>query len=165
MTKQMKNLTNQCFGKLQVISFAGKKGKEKYYMCHCECGNKKIVRASNLTTGNTRSCGCIKKQKNGIENSNYKHGLSNTRLYVIWSSMKQRCQNPKATEYSCYGGRGIRVCPEWENDFKTFYTWAINNGYSGELTIDRIDVNGDYKPANCRWIPQKEQYKNIQRNT
>lgn len=158
------------FGRLEVVSFVEKRGKHKYWKCRCECGNFKVVSASNLVTGNTRSCGCMRKEnwikiqseKRGAKNPNYRHGLSRSRLYVIWSGMKQRCQNPKATEYSCYGGRGISVCREWLNDFKVFYMWAINNGCSDNLTIDRIDVNGNYEPDNCRWIPQEEQYKNMQ---
>ena len=92
------------------------------------------------------------------------HGLSNTRLYRIWYGMKQRCYNPKNTRYKNYGGRNITVCDEWENDFISFYNWAIYNGYNDNLTIDRIDVNGNYKPDNCRFIDQKTQQRNRSNN-
>lgn len=96
---------------------------------------------------------------------NYKHGMYKTRLYSIWASMKERCLNTKDYRYKHYGARGIKVCDEWKNDFKTFYEWAILNGYDeaapkGEYTLDRIDVNGNYEPSNCRWITLKEQQLN-----
>jgi len=92
-----------------------------------------------------------------------KHGKRNTRIYNIWRSMRQRCSNPNTNRYSCYGGRGIKVCEEWEN-FSNFYEWAMRNGYEDDLTIDRIDVNGNYEPSNCKWATQKEQQRN-RRNT
>ena len=101
--------------------------------------------------------------RNGINNGSYKHGLCGTRLYVIWANMKQRCFNPKATEYSAYGGRGITVCDEWKNDAKKFADWSVTHGYASNLTLDRIDVNGNYEPDNCRWIPQSEQYTNMRK--
>lgn len=88
------------------------------------------------------------------------HGKSNTKLYRVWNSIKQRCYNPTDKFYYCYGGRGINVCDEWRNDFATFYDWAIHNGYRENLTIDRIDVNGNYVPSNCRWVDNKTQQRN-----
>lgn len=96
-----------------------------------------------------------------LGNKNHlKHGLRNTRLYNIWRSMRQRCSNPKCVNYHNYGGRGISVCSEWDQDFVSFYQWAITNGYSNELCIDRIDCNGNYEPINCRWASYKKQNNN-----
>ena len=95
---------------------------------------------------------------------NYKHGLKNTRLYRIWLQIKNRCFNSNTNRYRDYGARGITVCDEWRNDFKAFYDWAMNNGYSDELTIDRIDNDGNYEPSNCRWVSVKVQNRNTRSN-
>lgn len=92
-----------------------------------------------------------------------KHNMSKTRLYGIWALMKSRCGNPKITQYKYYGERGIKVCDEW-SDFLAFYDWAINNGYSDTLTLDRRDVNGNYEPSNCEWVTMKEQCNNRTNN-
>lgn len=97
----------------------------------------------------------------------YKHNMSNTRIYCIWDGMKQRCRNSKSKRYKDYGGRGIKICSEWldkENGFINFYNWSMANGYKENLTIDRIDIDGNYEPLNCRWITNKEQQKNKRNN-
>lgn len=100
-----------------------------------------------------------------IGNKNHlKHGMRNTRLYTIWRSMRQRCSNPKCANYHNYGGKGVKVCPEWDSNFAHFYMWAIENGYSENLSIDRINSDGDYEPGNCRWVSYKEQNNNRHSN-
>lgn len=153
------------FGRLTVISRTDIKDSGRHYkwLCKCDCGNEKIVSSCNLTSGNTLSCGCLKREV-VKHNAQIKHGKSNTRLYGIWRDMKSRCHNPKSPKHKVYFDRNITVCDEWANDFEIFYYWAINNGYSEELTIDRIDNEKGYQPDNCRWTTQLEQQRNKRNN-
>lgn len=154
------DLSGQKFNRLTVIEKAYVKNKRTYWLCECECGNKTIVMGTNLTRFHTKSCGCLQKEKHiGLI-----HGLSNHRLANIWCLIKKRCLNEKDKIYKYYGAKGITICNEWKNDFKVFYDWAINNGYEDNLSIDRIDVNGNYEPNNCRWVDKKTQTRNTTTN-
>ncbi len=135
--------------------------KLRIMKCKCECGNIKNVLLNELRTGKTKSCGCYNLEKAGEHLST--HNLSGTRLYSIWKDMKKRCFNKNTTNYDDYGGRGITVCEEWASDYKQFHDWSINNGYNDKLSIDRIDVNGNYEPNNCRWVTSKVQNSNTRK--
>ena len=131
------------------------------WLCKCDCGNIVSIRGYSLRSGNTQSCGCIQKETN--IKLRQTHGMAKTRLYNIWQSMKRRCSSPTMSCYKYYGGRGIKVCNEWQS-FEPFCEWALANGYTENLTIDRIDVNGNYALSNCRWITIQEQQRNKRRN-
>lgn len=130
--------------------------------CHCDCGNVKIVRADDLRSSKIVSCGCYKSSQ--TTKRQIIHGESGSRLYRIYENMLTRCNNPKSSYYHVYGGRGIKVCKEWENSPQAFFDWAKNNGYDNNLSIDRIDNDKGYCPSNCRWATVEEQAQN-KRNT
>jgi len=161
------NLTGQKFGRLTAIKIIGKnKAKNNIWECKCECGNFVNVIAHNLVNGHTKSCGCLQKEKVSINiiKRNTTHGKSDSTLYKKWCGMKRRCYNPHDKRYPDYGGRGIKICDKWVNDFKAFYDWAIKNGYRDGLTIERENVNKSYTPENCKWIPMSEQANNKRNN-
>jgi hypothetical protein len=151
------------YGRLVIIQEAPKRGNFRYFECKCDCGNMKVVAMGALRKGVTKSCGCLMSEAKRMEKpckwtENHEH--VGTRLYRIWTDIKKRCLNSKSNAYKWYGGRGITICNDWSNRFLAFREWALQNGYSDNLTIDRVDVNGNYEPANCRWITIQEQQKN-----
>lgn len=154
------DLIGERFGRLVVVERAenNSKGRARW-LCQCDCGEQIIVLGYSLRCGSTKSCRCLHDEGN-----NTKHKLCYTRLYNIWSCMKSRCINTKDTRYKDYGGRGITICDEWLHDFQAFYDWAMANGYSENLTIDRKDNDKGYYPDNCRWATNKEQNTNQRRN-
>ena len=153
------------FGRLFVESEAGKgKNGEKLANCVCDCGNRKIVRVGDMLRGRIVSCGCKLKEQNAkIGNTRRTHGCTDTKLYIKWLDMKGRCNNPNNHTYKDYGGRGIKVCDEWM-DFQVFMEWALSHNYRDDLSLERKDVNGNYAPDNCEWIPFSQQAWN-KRNT
>lgn len=164
------SIIGERFGNLVVVEELEEKGGKRMLRCLCDCGEETIVEFGNLRNHLTTSCGCrrwlnMSKSKNINDYKEFKKQNANAseRLYVIWRCMRARCLNEENISYPHYGGRGITICTEWL-DFLPFRTWAINNGYNDKLTLERVDVNGNYCPENCTWIPWEEQCNN-KRNT
>ena len=162
----MKDLTEEDLPKPLLVEdlgmmFATKNSKHKVrfgiYKCGF-CGNEFKAQVQHINSGNTKSCGCYQKRR--MSETHKTHGLRSTGLYKIWADIKTRTLNHKHKQYNDYGGRGITICDEWKNDVKSFYDWAITNGYSDELSIDRIDNDGGYSPENCRWTTITIQRRN-----
>lgn len=164
------DITNQRFGRLIALKRCERpKGHPAVWLCLCDCGNYKEVTLNHLRRG-TKSCGCLSKEiaperakLAKLKERAIKHGDFGTKLYGVWAGMKRRCNNPNVLHYEDYGGRGIKVCDSW-NDYINFKEWAISSGYKEGLTLDRIDVDGNYEPSNCRWVGWHTQQRN-RRNT
>lgn len=177
------SLVGERFTRLTVIKEVGKNHYGIIYLCRCDCGVEKEFTAVRLRTKNVKSCGCLRrdhaaqlnlgesnakvkrpreshKKAAYLKDERYFMGFSKTRIYSIFSGMKKRCYNEGEEHYNLYGGRGIKICDEWLDNFFNFYEWAMSNGYEEHLSIERIDVNGNYEPSNCEWIELKDQAKN-----
>jgi hypothetical protein len=157
---KFKDASGKRYGRLTVIEVTKPKflpcgQRETQYLCKCDCGTEKIISYHDMSRGRTSSCGCLRK-----EGPHTTHGKTHDRIYRIYNAMKTRCYNHNFPRYADYGGRGIRVCDEWLNDFQRFYNWAIENGYAPNLSIDRINNEKGYSPGNCRWATAKEQNNN-----
>lgn len=152
------DLVGRTFGRLTVVSEAQRSehGKTRW-VCSCSCGNTVTVVGSDLKGGKTKSCGCFQSEARTTNHAI--HNGTNTRLFNIWKNMRQRCLNHNNPRYGSYGGSGIAVCHEWAS-FERFRAWALANGYSDELSLDRIDNYSGYTPENCRWVKPVEQSKN-----
>lgn len=179
--KKVKDLTGMEFGRLTVLEFSHKnERRESYWVCQCNCKDKtiKVIKGRYLKNGNTKSCGCLRREHalevikqntkcsiRGISMSNklpYKKELKN-----VWNNIKYRCNNPKDKHYEWYGEKGVRVCDEWLDTrlgFFNFYNWALSNGYEEGLSIDRLEVEGNYEPDNCEWVTQETQCNNMTTN-
>lgn len=148
---------------LTIIRYVGVSDNgHRQWLCKCDCGNTIIKTTNELHAKKRHSCGCLRRN----HPNNTKHGMCYTRINSTYRKMKQRCLSESDKRYKDYGGRGIKVCDEWLGDdgFNRFYEWSMANGYSDNLTIDRIDVNGNYEPSNCRWVTNLEQSKNTRRS-
>lgn len=170
MPRNFNDLTGKKFERLTVLyrdaDHIFKSGRKVVmWKCKCECGKECSVATTSLSSGLTKSCGCLNYEKKcDTKNKHRKFKYRNMVLYNRWRGMKKRCYVKSSTSYSSYGGRGIEVCDEWKNNFGAFQDWALKNGYKPELSLDRIDVNGNYEPSNCRWVTNSVQQNN-KRNT
>ena len=159
MPRKVENIIGKKFGKLLVLENLNVKSHgSTLHRCACECGNIKDIPISYLKSKHTTSCGCLVKEMHTI------HNLSQSRLYNIYRGMLGRCFRENHQAYHNYGGRGITVCDDWKDSFINFFNWAIKNGYQDNLTIDRIDNNGNYEPCNCHWVSKAEQTRNSRKN-
>jgi hypothetical protein len=155
---RFKDLTGKRFGKLTVTGFSPiAKNRRAHFYCTCDCGTVKVIRGTSLSSGNTRSCGCMSVRsgrRNGL-----KHGMTNSPEYHSWENMKARCLNKAKDGYRNYGGRGIVICKRWLHSFESFFA-DMGCKPSSEFSIDRINNDGNYEPGNCRWATPKQQKNN-----
>lgn len=155
------NREGEKHNRLTIGKYAGQnKFGKSIWECTCECGNVIVVTGTTVINGHTKSCGCFSREKQHA----IRHGDTKARMYGIWESMRARCFSPNVSSYKWYGARGIKVCDEWNSSYDTFKKWCLENGYANDLTIDRIDNDGDYEPGNCRWTTLSEQMFNTRRS-
>ena len=163
----MIDMIGKKYGRLTVVDFDRLENHKTYWKCVCDCGLTVIAVGNNLRSGNTKSCGCLRREmtrERGKANTVHGEGHDNkTRLYTIWCGMRQRCNNPNHHAYNIYGGKGVKLGEEWE-DYRVFKEWALNNGYADDLSIDRIDPSKGYCKENCRWITISENVARANKN-
>lgn len=173
---KFQDLSGQRFGRLTVIERAPDRVSPTghhytRWKCICDCGKQTVTDANTLKSGGAKSCGCLSTEmaKARMTNKFSTHNGTNERLFKVWCEIKCRCYNKNKKNYYLYGGRGIKMCDEWRKDYSAFRDWALANGYDkeavrGKCTIDRVDVNKDYEPSNCRWVDAKTQGNNRRDN-
>jgi hypothetical protein len=159
-----KDLTGQKFGRWYVVRFSHFDERHNYFwLCHCECGNSRPVYGNSLIRGWSKSCGCLMKEK--LASDNTTHGESRSRNhagskeYNAWRSIISRCENPGCTHYKRYGGRGIKMYPEWRKDFSVFLAY-VGRAPAKEYQMERINNDGNYEPGNVCWVNAKTQCNN-----
>lgn len=156
---KIKDISGIKHNRLTAIRFVKRENNNTYWLFKCDCGNERVLIPNSVFSGNTKSCGCLNQELR--RKRQLKHDMCGKhRLYSIWSGMKQRCFYKKSHKYESYGGRGITICQEWREDFINFYNWANSHGYKDDLTLDRIDNDGNYEPQNCRWATIEQQSEN-----
>lgn len=156
------DLIGKRFGRLVVVEYRGSNAfQQSQYLCKCDCGKEKVVLAGNLTKGATTSCGCVRVEQ--VRDRSRTHGMTGEPEHIAWKAMIARCTNPAAENFSYYGGRGISVCERWATSFEAFFA-DMGRKPTPEHSIDRIDVNGNYEPGNCKWATKSEQAKNTRRS-
>lgn len=162
-----KSYIGKKFGRLTVLALCPELKKAPYWkeycVVRCDCGRLKIVFLDSILSNKTTSCGCYAKERASLVNTKHGYTITRPRLYRIWENMRSRCNYTRNSSYKNYGGRGIKVYEQWSN-YELFRSWALANGYKDTLTLDRIDVNGDYCPKNCRWITIRQQQRNKSTN-
>lgn len=146
------------YNQITILGLSKNPKKGTFVYGRCSCGKERDFLLSQVLAGKLKSCGCLQRKRCGDINKT--HDKTNTDLYKRWQEMKRRCENKNCEEFKNYGGKGIKLREDWKHDFENFYNWAVNNGFDKSLTIDRIDVNGDYTPENCRWVDCHQQSTN-----